>query len=429
MRRKLLIGALSFLGLILILVIAVFWYIRSGRLDLHLQSQVIDALGEFGIRAEIGSTKLDLSGYRVTLKDLKLYAGDAQKEFGIIDEFTAKFSIISYLRQQIDITEIQIKHPQIWYSVDAEGKTNLDALHAAPSKAEQKEDAITFFTALFKVENAELHYNDLQRNASAVVPGLNFSLTPNEQRALKDKINHNIALNFDHASAVYQGKNIGNIESSLSGVVLYDDAAQRIDKLEFTFNSDVGKTLAKGNIESFTPLKYNLTELQTTAYLGQISSVFAPELAMKGDVGFKGTATGTDANYEANGLLTSTSDSLTVKNIQVAGLKVDVNVKGTGADYQATGDIESSSIIAEGIRVTGIHLKTDVNGKGDEYDATADLSTGSASGRGVQIGSIRLSDATIKGKADDFGASASLSIPALKSDRRDSHRASRSPDG
>jgi translocation and assembly module TamB len=417
MRRKLLIGALSFLGLILILAIAVFWYIRSGRLDLYLQSQVIDAMSDFGIRAEIGNTKLDLRGNKVTLKDLKLFAGDAEKEFGIIDEFTAKFSIVSYLSQKIDITEVQIKHPQIWYSVDGEGKSNLDALHAAPSKAEQKEDAITFFTALFNVENAELHYDDLQRNASAVVPGVNFSLKPNEQRALKDKINHDLALNFKDAVAVYQGKKIEHIESSLSGVVLYDEKVktdQRIDKLEFTFNSDVGKTIAKGNIESFTPLKYNLSELNTTAYLGQISSVFAPELAMKGDVGFKGTATGTDANYEAKGLLTS--DSLAAKNIQIAGLKVDVNVKGTGADYQATGDIESSSIIAEGIRVTGIHLKTDVTGKGDEYDATADLSTGSASGRGVQIGSIRLSDATIKGKADDFGASASLSIPALKSD-------------
>ena len=28
---------------------------------------------------------------------------------------------------------------------------------------------------------------------------------------------------FDKASAVYQGKNIENIESSLSGVVLYDE--------------------------------------------------------------------------------------------------------------------------------------------------------------------------------------------------------------
>ena len=176
MRRKLLIGALSFLGLILILAIAVFWYIRSGRLDLYLQSQVIDALSDFGIRAEIGSTKLDLRGYKVTLKDIKLYAGDAEKEFGIVDELTAKFSIISYLSQKIDITKVQVKHPQIWYSVDAEGKSNLDALHAAPSKAEQKEDAITFFTALFNVENAELHYDDLQRNASAVVLGLNFSL-------------------------------------------------------------------------------------------------------------------------------------------------------------------------------------------------------------------------------------------------------------
>ncbi|MGA9771544.1 MAG: translocation/assembly module TamB domain-containing protein [Blastocatellia bacterium] len=417
MRRKLLIGALSFLGLILILAIAVFWYIRSGRLDLFLQSQVISALDEYGIRAQIGSTHIDLRGYQVTLNDIKLYAGDAQKEFGVIDSLSAKFSILSYLGQKIDITEIQIKHPQVWYSVDAEGKSNLDALHAAPSKAEEKESAITFFTALFNVENAELHYDDLQRNASAVVPGVNFSLKPNEQRALKDKINHDIALNFKDGSASYQGKKIEHIESALSGVVLFDEkdkVNQRIDKLEFTFNSDVGKTLAKGNVESFAPLKYNLTELNTTAYLGQISSVFAPELMMKGDVDFNGTASGTDADYEAHGSLTS--ESLAAKNIQVAGLKVDVNVKGTGADYKATGDIESSSLIAEGIRIAGIHLKTDVTGKGDEYDATADLSTGAASGRGVQIGSIRLSDASVKGKADDFGASASLSIPAIKSD-------------
>ncbi|HKS39094.1 MAG TPA: hypothetical protein VJX74_00665, partial [Blastocatellia bacterium] len=202
MRRKLLIGALSFLGLILILAIAVFWYIRSGRLDLYLQSQIIEALSDYGIRATIGNTNLDLRGNKVTIRDLKLFAGDAEKEFGIVDELTAKFSIISYLSQKIDLTEVQITHPQIWYSVDAEGKTNLDALHAGPSKAEEKEDAITVFTSRFNVENAEIHYDDLQRNASAVIPGVNFSLEPNERRALKDKINHDIALNFKDAYAV-----------------------------------------------------------------------------------------------------------------------------------------------------------------------------------------------------------------------------------
>jgi len=90
MRRKLLIGALSFLGLIVILAIAVFWYIRSGRLDLYLQSQIIEALSDYGIRASIGSTNLDLRGNKVTIRDLKLFAGDAEKEFGIVDELTAK---------------------------------------------------------------------------------------------------------------------------------------------------------------------------------------------------------------------------------------------------------------------------------------------------------------------------------------------------
>ena len=62
MRRKLLIGALILLGIVLLLFIAVVFYIRSGRLDLFLQAQVITALEEFGIRAEIGKTHLDLRG-------------------------------------------------------------------------------------------------------------------------------------------------------------------------------------------------------------------------------------------------------------------------------------------------------------------------------------------------------------------------------
>ena len=418
MRRKLLIGAVSVLGLILILAIAVFWYIRSGRLDLFLQSKVIDAMSDFGIRAEIGSTKIDLRGYNVALKDIKLYAGDAQNPFGVIDSLTAKFSVLSYLRQEINITEVQIAHPQVWVAVDAEGKSNLDALHAPPSKEETKKSAVTFLTALFNIEGAELHYDDLKQNISAVVPGLNATLTPREPRALEDKLNHTLALNFDKASAAYEGRKIENIKSSVSGLVLYDEkdpAAQRLDDMKFDLSSDLGTATASGNIESFAPVKYNLGQLQTTGHLEQIARVFAPDTPMKGSVTFTGSGNGTGADYQAKGEITS--DSIIARNVQVAGLQVDIDVKGTGADYQATGEIQSTSLVAEGIRVTGVRVKTDVNGKGDEYNATADLTTSGASGRGVSIGSIRLNDAKITGKADDFEARGGLTVSALKSDR------------
>ena len=68
------IGAIAFLSLILALILGLFIYIRSGRLDNYLRDQVVEGLAEVGITAEIGSTSLDLRGYKVTLKDIKLSA-------------------------------------------------------------------------------------------------------------------------------------------------------------------------------------------------------------------------------------------------------------------------------------------------------------------------------------------------------------------
>jgi hypothetical protein len=84
MRRKILFGAVALLGLILILVVSVFWYIRSGRLDLYLQGQIIAALKDIGIDAEIGQAHLDLAGYKVTLSDVVLKSAKTQKPIGSV---------------------------------------------------------------------------------------------------------------------------------------------------------------------------------------------------------------------------------------------------------------------------------------------------------------------------------------------------------
>src|SRR6185369_815762 len=220
MRRKLLIAALVLVGLLLLLFIAVVFYIRSGRLDLYLQAQVIEALGEFGIRAEIGNAHLDLRGYKVTLDDIKLYAGDGKTPFGKIKQMSAEFSVISYLRRQINITHVVVDQPEVWMSVDEKGRSNLDALHAPPSTTEEKQSAVTFLTATFELNHAALHYNDLRRKINAVIPfdpgqdmaGLTLTLKPREARALEDKLNHDLALNFDKASATYEGRPINNIQ-------------------------------------------------------------------------------------------------------------------------------------------------------------------------------------------------------------------------
>lgn len=426
MRRKLLIGAGIVLGIVLLLFIAVVFYIRSGRLDKFLESQVITALAEFGIRAEIGKTHLDLRGYKVTLDDVSLYAGDGKAPFGKVKQLSAEFSVLSYLRQEINITHVTLDQPEVWMSVDEQGRSNFDALRAPPNKEEEKKSAITFLTAVFEIKNAALHYDDAQRKINAVIPfdpnqdqaGLTLTLNPRERRALEDKLNHDLNLNFDKASATYEGRPINNIQSSATAVIHYDEkdkAEQHIDNITFKFSSDVGNINASGNVASLAPLKYDLPQFQATAFLEPAGKVFAPDMKVKGAVSFNGNANGADTTYNAEGKLTS--DALSGAGVTVAGLQVDTRVNGTGADYHASGEVTSSALTAEGFRVNGLRIKTKVDGKGDEYEATADLTTGQAAGKGVQVSSVRLNDAKIKGAGDDFNASAGLQVAALKSDR------------
>ncbi len=152
MRRKLFIGAISLVSLILLLLLGVVFYIRSGRLDRFLKEQVVEALADVGIAAEIGKVQLDIRGYRVTLEDIKLSAADGKNRFGTIDKLTADFSVLSYLHQRIKITNVEIVHPHAWIEVDKQGGFNLASLHA-PSKQPQggKGDKEIFQTASFRI--------------------------------------------------------------------------------------------------------------------------------------------------------------------------------------------------------------------------------------------------------------------------------------
>src|SRR5215469_11566605 len=133
MRRRLLIGALVFLGLILLLVVAVFLYIRSGRLDRLLQAEIVKSLAEIGIRAEIGSAHLDLSRpYKVILQDVKLYPWDSTRPLAALDRIEARFSVLDYLKQNIKISDVEVTHLQVWLVIDKHGDSNLASLHSPP---------------------------------------------------------------------------------------------------------------------------------------------------------------------------------------------------------------------------------------------------------------------------------------------------------
>lgn len=386
MRKKLLIGALSLLGIILIVVIAAIWYVRSGRLDLLLKAQIVEALKDAGIRAEIGEAKLDIFGDKVTLTNIDLYAENSANRFGRVDKIEANFSVISYLRQEVNITEVIVDHPQFWLEYDEEGRSVLDSLREPP-KGEAEKASITFLTANFIVNNAAVEYRDRRRNIVAILPDVDITFSPKEPAALDDKINHTLVAVFNqNARAEYQGRAVENIDLDVKADVTAENAT--IENI--SLSSPLGVFNASGRVADFSPFDYEITIKDTNVDLNQISRVFLPDTPMDGKAFFQGTVTDT-----CNGA--PTPDTL---------------------GYCLDGSISSPSLAAQGFRIADLNidnLHVASAGSLDKYTATADVSTGAVSGQGLNISSIQLNDADIMGEGEDFEVSGALNLPSLKS--------------
>ncbi|HEX5735829.1 MAG TPA: translocation/assembly module TamB domain-containing protein [Blastocatellia bacterium] len=386
MRKKLLIGALSLLGIILILVIAAIWYVRSGRLDLLLKAQIIEALKDSGIRAEIGEAHLELFGDKVTLENIELYTEDGQEPLGRIKKIEANYSIVSLLRQEANITEVTVTEPEIWIEYDEAGRSNIDPVHAPP-KSEAEKAGITFLTARFVIDQAKINYKDRKRNIIATVPDVDITFDPKDREALEDKINHSLYAVFNHpASVQYQGRPIENITLEVKGDVTQENASFE----RFNLSSPLGVFNASGRVAEFSPFDYEIKIEKTNVDLKEISRVFMPDTPMEGKAFFEATVTDTCGGAPA-------PDTLS---------------------YCLDGSLASPALAAQGIRIANLNinnLHVASMGSLDKYTATADVSTGAVSGQGLNISSIQLSDADVSGEGEDFEVSGALNLPSLKS--------------
>lgn len=409
MLRKIRNVALFFLGLILLLAIALVIYIRSGGLDNILRNQIIAGLKDVGIRAEIGNTKLDITGSKVSIENLKLYAENEEKPFALVERIEGEFSVISYLAQRINLSKLTIVKPEIWLDIDERGQTVVDKLKSPATSNKQKDDRLRFFTATYDLQEAKIHLNDRKNKVTADIIGLAATLTPRESDLLEDNLNHVLAIGFDNSSASYEGREIKNIKLKLDGNVTKDSA--EIQSL--TLNSDVVNVFGNGQISGFKPLKYNFKDIKIETQLAEVGRVFAPDAAFNGRAVFEGAVEGENDTYTAKGKLLS--NDLKAAGAYISNLTVNLNAKGKGAEYNADAEIISANVNVEGFRIANVRLQADVTGKGTEYNAKADAASAQVSNKDITINSIHFSNAQVKGDKAIFDATGGLTIAALKS--------------
>lgn len=373
MRKRILIGAGALLGLLLVFAFSVFIYIRSGRLDQFLKGQIVEALAEVGVRAEIGNAHLDLRPYKVTIEGLKLYTEKDNQPLAAVERVQAAFSVLDYLQQRVRITTVTVEHPQFWLKVDAQGRANIDSLHAPPETGKKSSSDVTILSALFKLQNGEINVEDQQDAVSGTLSEISGSLAPVNASSVDDTLNHILTLGIGSGKAVYQGRAVEHIQSNLSGRVTDNGASIT----SFDLTSDLGKTVGGGEIASFKPFKYD-GHISSSVSLDAITRTFRP------DVKVSGTTT------------------------------IDGKIDGSGSDYHLAASIVSGSLAVAGFRIRGVKVNTKIHGKDDRYSGTASASQAETAGPGVETGKAELS-ATVNGMGLGISLQGPLALESIRS--------------
>ncbi|PYP89621.1 MAG: hypothetical protein DMF61_02835 [Blastocatellia bacterium AA13] len=382
MRRKFFIALLTALGLVIISIVAVVVYLRSGRLDIFIHDQIVQALAERGIIAEIDTTHLDLRGYRVTLEGIRLLLEKDRRLLASADRLTTDFSVTDYLRQRISITSVELTNPHVFIEYDANGVSNLDQLKTPEERETGREDNVNFASATLDINGAKLSFNDQKRNLAAEVSEFKVALTP-AARIGVGRFNHDLNLEILNAGGVFEGRTIKSIVASLKAHVQEDGKrAYSIKDIAFNAGTDLGTLNVTGQVTKAEALKYS-GDLQASVQLNQISRILTPVTGMNGSGALTGHVEGTNADYQFNGEAASTG--FTMSDVRVSGFHAKTSLNGSGETYKATTDIRSESAGAKDANAEKIQLSAVLKGTGVNFDASGKLALASAGSDKIQV--------------------------------------------
>ena len=72
-RKRLLWIGFSVFSLLVLITLAGLLYVRTGRLNRYISSQVVEALSEYGLRVEIGNFNISWGFQTAKIGDIKIY--------------------------------------------------------------------------------------------------------------------------------------------------------------------------------------------------------------------------------------------------------------------------------------------------------------------------------------------------------------------
>ncbi len=392
-RKNFIIAALSLILLLSFLFLAGVVWVKSGRFDQWVATQLTTQLAEFGIRTEIGSIKPSLRDLSLELENVKLYPDKEKEPFATFEKLngTVKFSDLFKLGKptEVSLQNLKIDGLKFWYKLDENGVSNLSKLKF--DKKNNEPDKIEFDYAAANVElhRAEIYYIDQVRKFDGTAHNLELKITPDRDKFFR------LISNAENCSFTIDDKETNDVGFKLNA--LANEHGAKVESLQFA--SPLLFADMQGEMKDWQKLDYNLkatAEIKVT----ELTRVFLPSSRVNGTAKFEGTVTGQGIEYQANGKLLS--NSLVARDIRVEGINLKFNGNGKGADFQATEEVLFQKLDAAGFKINRAVASGKIAGNGNDYTWLMNFKAADLAGADIKASGISFSNAKINFRGDDL---------------------------
>src|SRR5689334_21200824 len=120
-KRLLWIGFIAF-SLLALLILAGLLYVRTGRLNRYISGQVVEALGAYGLRVEIGNFHISWGIQTANIGDIKIYNQQTGQLIATVDTADMKVQIREpfalQLHREIIFKRLELTNPKLRIDVD-----------------------------------------------------------------------------------------------------------------------------------------------------------------------------------------------------------------------------------------------------------------------------------------------------------------------
>ncbi|MBA3443052.1 MAG: translocation/assembly module TamB [Pyrinomonadaceae bacterium] len=393
-RRNAALAAAALGTLVLVAIIGIMVFYRSGQLDRLIANQIIRTLASYNIRAEIGDFRLKFSPRTVEMRNLVLYDATSGERLAHIERLLATVRIEDLyalsLRRNINLESLQIDNLEAWALFNEQGLSNFRNIRLPPPDPNSR-ILFSYSTATLQLNNAIINYDDEQHQLSGVARNVRATIQPDTaqqndlEQAAESRMSR-VELALSGSTFVYNDRPINDISVDAHARV----NQTRADIDELILRSPIAEARLHGTMDDWRALRYQL-EVESTVDLTQTSDILQTGTTLRGAGQFVGKVIGEGTRYRVDGRIES--DALAADNVRLKGLNISAQANGEGASYEANGRAVAELLTAGDFQLNAVQLAGRVMGTGTDFRWVGELRSAAARSGDVKISNLILSDA------------------------------------